>query len=193
MNRPELQKWISAEITAQLKELKEQLNKEMLEDMNKIKKSILSEVAAIMEQKMEQKIKAETHKNVTLACEGVTKSVNKRLDQINNQMIVVSQDQANSSREQTREIVLSMGQQVCDTVYSNVIAEINKELVPKINNMAQWVNYNLQDGNEVVDSYRRAVEYRSSKLDPNLKLLTDGGKDKRVISPHVRTFFADDD
>jgi hypothetical protein len=87
-----------------------------------------------------------------------------------------------------RELAL-VGQQICDSVYEQVITEINEQIVPKVNDLVEYVNYRLQDGNEVVDSYRRAVEHRCV----GTKLITDGVDDSRIISEHVRLFFGSDD
>src|SRR6185312_6764485 len=118
----------------------------------------------------------------------VEKKIVHHIDRANNQIVVANNQQLAVANEKTREMIIAVGQQVCDTVYERVITEINTEVVPKVNNMVQWVNYNMQDGGEVVDSYRRAVEHQH-RPDSKIKLLTDGKKDKRIITEHIRTFF----
>ena len=92
---------------------------------------------------------------------------------------------ADSSRE-----LATMTKDITVAVYDKVLCEINQTLVPQINQMGRWVNFNMQDGDQLVDIYRRRVEHQSSG---NTKMLTAGGSaDKRVISPHIRTMFGED-
>lgn len=127
-----------------------------------------AEISAVVEAKMSQQIVVgrDTHQ---LALEG--QLVNMRA--IESQLVAVIESQ--SAR-----------------VYDQVVADINETIVPQVNNMVEWVNHNMQDGNETVDRFRRAVESQH-RLDPRIMLLTDGKRDDRIISPHVRTFFSNDD
>lgn len=92
---------------------------------------------------------------------------------------------------------LSLVQQQIETakseIFGQIVDEINEKVVPQMNTAMQWVSYNMQDGGEVVDGYRRAFEQQTNKLDPNVKLLGYGKTDNRIISPHVRTFFGGPD
>ena len=102
-----------------------------------------------------------------------------------------------SPQKQMTALVTAISNQITEKigqeVYQQIIGEINEKIVPQVNNMVEWVNYNTQDGGEVVDSYRRAAELQANKIDPNIRLITDGSKDKRIISEHVRTFFGGPD
>lgn len=89
-------------------------------------------------------------------------------------------------RQSTRELVKVATTQMAEQVYKKV----TNELRPQIQNAMEWINYNTQDTDGLVDAYRREVEYRHQGGDQ--RLLTDG-KDKRVISEHVRTFWSEDD
>jgi hypothetical protein len=80
---------------------------------------------------------------------------------------------------------------VSGDVYNKVISELNTTIVPRLNSALQWVSYNMQDVDSIVDTYRREVETVSSGIDPAQLLLTTGATDKRIITPHVRTFFED--
>lgn len=196
-----LRAWISAEITMQLRELKEQINKEVVEDLKILQKTIADEVTrevigqvtTRMNGDIDRKVKSATTRLVDSARTEIISNVEKKIahiDRTNNQIVVANNQQLAAANEKTREMIIAVGQQVCDTVYERVITEINTEVVPKVNNMVQWVNYNMQDGGEVVDSYRRAVE-NQHRPDPKIKLLTDGHRDKRIITEHIRTFFSD--
>jgi hypothetical protein len=91
-------------------------------------------------------------------------------------------------QRETQTAVAAMGRRV----YAQVITEINERVVPQVDSMMQMMRYKMEDGTEVIDSYRRAVEYQSRAADGTLAI-TDGTIDKRVISPHVRMFFGGPD
>lgn len=122
----------------------------------------------------------------------ISREIDKRFSENNNQLVVANNNQLNQMKEATREIVLAVGNQIEASVYEKVVGEINENIVPQVNNMVEYVNYKLQDGGEVVDGYRRAVEHQANKIDPNVRLLTYGKTDKRIISDHIRTFFEDE-
>ena len=92
------------------------------------------------------------------------------------------------TRAETHELVAAVGQQICDTVYDQLVSEINEKLVPKINNMVQWVNHNIQDGDAVVTDYRRAAESQARAGN----LLPSTARDDRVISENVRLVFSEE-
>lgn len=100
-------------------------------------------------------------------------------------------DSALTTTHSKHELAL-VSQELQTTVRDAVIADINRTIVPQINKMASWVNFQLQDDDLVVDAYRRGVEqqFRSDTL-----RLTgaDAANDKRIISPYVSTFFGEDD
>lgn len=104
----------------------------------------------------------------------------KKIPQTNNMQLA----RVDASSKEITAIV----QKATDQVYDDVMNEIDRTITPKVNRMVQWVNYNTQDGAEIVDSYRRQVEKQSG---PSNMMITDGKKDKRVISANVRTFFED--
>lgn len=86
----------------------------------------------------------------------------------------ISKDAAN------RELV--MGQRMCTAVYDRVISDVNANVVPLVNNMTQWVNYAMQDGDELADDYRRTIE-------DNLPRLRDDEIPPRDLTPNIRFFF----
>ncbi len=77
-----------------------------------------------------------------------------------------------------------------EQVYTQIITEINRDVVPKVNQLMQWVNYNMQDGGEIVTDYRRAVEHQTND---GTMLLTDHAEagDDRLIAPNIRLFFSE--
>ncbi len=189
----ELQLWIRTEIATQILEMKTQINASLVSDLKSIQQQIIDSVTA----DSDKKIKKHVAKNANyfsgkiddqIATE-VAKSVESNVlmqQSKNNQLAIVR-------KQETTELVLAVCQKAQTAVYNNVMREINEKVVPKVNNMVQWVNYNMQDGAGVVDDYRRQVEHQSVKFDPNMKLVTDGKRDDRIISPHIRTFFSNED
>ncbi len=173
--------FIRAEVNRQLRELKVQLNKEIVEDLRDMQADLMKTITPIITSTVEQQVRAalatmhvEVDKKVAKATSEVTEANNKQLA---------------VSHQSTRELVRAASTEICDDVYRQVINEINEKVVPKVDNMMQWVNYKTRDEDETVDSYRRAVERQAN---PELRMLTDGKHDGRIISPYVRTFFGDD-
>ncbi len=170
-----------AEITRQLREMKTQLNKEIIEDLRDMQAELIKKITPIITATVEQQVRValstvhiEVDKKVTKAMNDVTAHNNKQLA---------------VSNQSTRELMRAASTEICDDVYRQVINEINEKVVPKVDNMMQWVNYKTRDEDETIDSYRRAVERQAN---PELRMLTDGKHDGRIISPYVRTFFGED-
>lgn len=171
----QLKHWISKEIARQVYDMKKQLNREIAEHLNTAEIEILARVR--------EGVRADTDRKVKTAADFASREVerlDKKLENMNN-AVVVADIAANAKN--TREVSLAVGQQV----YTKIMDKINNEIVPKVNNMVQWVNYNMQDGGEVADEYRRAVEM---DMRHDTEYITDG-KSNPLISPHVRLFFED--
>lgn len=81
--------------------------------------------------------------------------------------------------------LMKLSDDVTNAATIKVMGEINTKVLPKINNIVQWVGHQLQDGNEMVNEYRRDI----TRAD--IMYLTDGKIDRTMITPHVRTMFAD--
>jgi hypothetical protein len=177
---------INAEVTKQLREMKQQLNKEIVEDLQAMRSGIREDITRQITDMIQREVSAQMQQ-ATAPGGVIDKKINKHSDAI----IEVNNRQLVAARESTKELVQHIGQGICNTVYGQVIGELNEKIIPKVNNMVQWVNFKLEDGHEVVDLYRRAVEYQANSAD--LRLITDGKKDERIISEHVRTFFGEDD
>ncbi len=173
--------FIRAEVNRQLRELKVQLNKEIVEDLRDMQADLMKTITPIITSTVEQQVRA------ALATMHV--EVDKKVAKATSEVTAANNKQLAVSHQSTRELVRAASTEICDDVYRQVINEINEKVVPKVDNMMQWVNYKTRDEDETVDSYRRAVERQAN---PELRMLTDGKHDGRIISPYVRTFFGDD-
>lgn len=111
--------------------------------------------------------------------------ITEKLEQQDNQL-AVRNNQITELKTATRELIKTATTQMAEKVYKR----INDEMGPQIQNAVEWVNYNTQDTEGLINDYRKAVEHNHRA--GGQKLLTDG-KDKRVISEHVRTFWSEDD
>jgi hypothetical protein len=172
-------------------ELKFQLNRDIVEDMEVMKCQIIKELTSSLTDKMRQMIAlsvadAKRDMMVELAAK-----LDARVDNNNKQIVLANNKQLGAIKEITKEIVKTAGAEIESQVYKKVINDMNTRIMPQLNNMASWVNFNLEDGNEIVNNYRNAVEYEAHGTD-FLRLEGSGKKDSRIISPHVRTFFKDD-
>ncbi len=192
-NRPKTQQdLISEEITRQLIELKAQLNKEILEDLKVLQQQITHDVINAIESNLMvnvnggmkrmnrdiQAVKATVSHVNEVVCELKTNPPAAQ----NNQLAVMG-------RKETKNLVLAVVQQAKDEVFNQVMCEVNETIVPQVERMVEWVNYNTQDGGEIVTDYRRAVEHQANGS--KLKMLTYGKTDKRIITPHIRTFWSE--
>lgn len=134
-----------------------------------------------------------------MARPGPTADIDRLSDYVTNAVAAESRrlsEQVGSSQlvlanqaEETKELICNMAEQMQMQIYSDVIAEINAEVAPRIASMAEWISFSTADGGEIVTQYRRESEAR---LNGDLLLLTDGSKDGRMLSAHVRTFRAYD-
>lgn len=180
---------VTAEITKQLIELKEQINREMMEDfatMKSILKKELTEELTTLISKVKSNDSASVEKIVD-------QRVSQEVTKINQAIVATNNKQLTTVKQNTKEIIQVVARQIKTEVRDEIIGEINEKIVPQVENMCNWVNYNMQDGAEVVTDYRRAVEAQTRPSD--LKLLTDGSgrsADSRVISQHVRMVFSED-
>jgi hypothetical protein len=107
--------------------------------------------------------------------------------------IITERDDARAANDKqlvvsTKQTMALIGEKIQSDVTADIMHSINTNLMPKVNQAMQWVNYNMEDGSAVVDKYRRAVE--SKQFGDDLAI-TDGSQDKRIISQNVRTYFSD--
>ena len=178
----DLKQWISAEITNQLKELKDAINRELVNDLKLMQTQITKQVVA----ELTPKISYEASK-----VKSFTDDLRRDMDKSNNQIALTNTQQIVAVKQATRELVMQVGQQITNQVYGKVLGEINEKIVPKVNNMIEFVKYQTQDGGEINDSYRRAVHAQSNPHLDSTKLITDGRNDPQILSPHISLFFGD--
>lgn len=174
--------FIRSEITAQLIVMKRQIDIEIAEDMKKIEAKIATEVAAVMS------AVASAEQKSTASVEAVKKDVDMKVASAKNQIVLANNNQLATVQEQTKQMMQAVGQQITNVAYKKVIAEINREIVPKVNSMVEYVNYQMQDPGEIVTDYRRAVDRQANG---DHKMITDGN-DGHIISEHVSLFFRED-
>jgi hypothetical protein len=99
-----------------------------------------------------------------------------------NQLMTVSNSKA---------LINKAVQMACDVVYDQVIGDINEKIVPQLDKAMNWVSYSIEDGSETTDKFRRKVD--AVYANDGSRALTDGKKDERNITEHMRLFFADND
>jgi len=173
----ETRQWISQEITMQLFELKDQLNKEISRDISIMKQQIIQELKISQDHSIDR--------NTSYKSSHKGSQRNTPNDQ---QLAIINPEQKKMMIAISRQVCEKMCNQVSEVVYNRIVDEIDTKIMPQVNNMVEWVNYNMEDGGIVVDKFRREVEKQSSG---ETKFLTDGKNQKNIISPYVRTMFAD--
>lgn len=185
---------LGAQSGAQLdpyQELKYQLNRDIVEDMEVMKCQIIKELTLSLTDKIKQLIAQSVADAKRDMMTELVAKLDSKVDNNNKQIVLANNKQLGVIKEITKEIVKTAGAEIESHVYKKVINDMNTRIMPQLNNMASWVNFNLEDGNEIVNNYRNAVEYEAHGSD-FLRLEGNGKKDSRIISPHVRTFFKDD-
>lgn len=159
---------------------------------SELEKKLIDAMSVIMEQKimeLRSSLTIQITNDVMNKMKGeVNAAVDEKIEKAGSLALVTA-----DVPQQLQSAIIMATEQIGSSVYKQVIDEINEKVVPQVNGMVEWVNYNLQDGGEVVDQYRRAAEMQANKIDPSVKLLTFGATDKRIISEHVRTFFGGPD
>jgi hypothetical protein len=168
--------FIREEITKQLRSLKKQIDIEISSDL----------------EKLDAKFAAALSEATKKAADDVTRvrsEVDAKVDTAKNQIVATNSNQLAVVRESNRKMLQEVGQQITNATYKKVVAEINRELVPKLNGMVEYVNYQMQDTTELVTDYRRAV---NDQVNGGQKYITDGNN-KGIISEHVSMFFRDEE
>lgn len=157
---------VRAEVSAQMRCLRDSINSDLVRDLEDLRKVITADVLAV---------------------------VDKRFAELDKQMAASNDKQLIATKNLTKEMAIAACDQASKNAYKMVLKNINETLVPKINSVVEWVNYNTQDTGELVTEYRRAVELQSRHDD--LKLLASAkGEDKRAWGPNasIRVMFGED-
>ncbi len=152
---------IREEVTRQLSILKSQLNEEISKAFADMTKKITLDIDQKLSQKTEEAV----------------------ANTMSRQLALVASDRRNElavEREVTQKLIQATGQQICKNVYGKVVDDINKKIVPKVNNMVDFVTYKMNDGEEVINNFRRGIHERNSQ--PGVQ-----------ISENVGLFFNEND
>jgi hypothetical protein len=186
MSKPkDPQRDLRDEIQRQLVLLKRQLDKELAEDLKKLRTELRAEILAELRG-------AARDAAVDAARDAARDAVRAEIPKAKSELESTLNNQlATRSETAGRELVATACRQMGNVVYKKVIEEVNHTLVPKIDNMATWLNYQTQDTAELVNDYRRAVYKQNCE---GQLALTDGGKpNKPYIQPGVDVFFGEND
>ena len=168
------------EITKQLKQLKQQLDRELLDDLKELRAGLLAD--------LKQHISNEIKVNLKTVSENMRKETNNQLVVANDMQLVA----VTNAAKMNKEIAGAICKQASEHAYNLVINEINTNVMPKVDNMMQWMSYQTQDTTELITDYRRAVHKQSSTNAGNL--LTSGGTGSSSrIQPNVEMFFTEGD
>lgn len=196
-----LKEWIATEITTQLKELKAAITNEFIDHLNTMKRDlhedVLRDSILRIQPEIDRKIRVHISNTIDPTLQKMDNDIKENLNLRNNQIVLASNNmlgsQISAINQNTKELIMEAGRQITNTVYSQIISEINEKIVPKVNNMVEYVSYQMQDGGETVLDYRKEVEKQVNKnLQPDIKAITDGREHKQIISEHVRVFYGDD-
>jgi hypothetical protein len=175
--------FIRGEVTSQLIAMKRQIDVEIAGDISKLE----AKFSAMISGQISSAIAA-SEARTTVNVDALKKDVEVKVAAAKNQIVVANNNQLATVQESTKQMLHAVGQQITNATYKRVITEINREIVPKVNSMVEYVNYQMQDPGEIVTDYRRAVHQQANG---DNKMITDG-KDSHIISEHVSLFFRED-
>jgi hypothetical protein len=116
--------------------------------------------------------------------------IDKKLDVLKADVLKINSDKQLPIVADDKNKAITLKKEIYSAVCNQIVNEINEKIVPKVNNAVQWINYNMQDNDETIDNYRRAVERQSNRSETKLLTLAT---DERIISPFVRTMFSEND
>ena len=182
MDKQEIEHMISAEVKKQLKIFAKKLNN----DINTLLQKSEARINATHKKELEnlrESLKRTTDR--VDKTENTLNETNNRLTETNTQIVLAG----DSQRLQTKKMIVSVGSQIQKQVYDSVNKKLQTEVIPKLQNMVQMVNYHTEDTTDLVNSYRMAVHNQDNEIQHNM--LTDG-TDKRVITQHISTVFSYD-
>jgi hypothetical protein len=192
---PEQTRWIQDEITRQIVEAKQVIDREMDEQLaagiKKVHEALSAEIGRQISSAIQSKIAPVAAEVASKVVGEAVANLDQRINENNRQIVVSGKNQLELVKKTTKELMMTVGQEITNAVYDRVSEEINTKVVPQMARMVQYVQYQTQDGGEVVTDYRRAVAQQAAAGEA--KMLTNGGDTKHIITPHVRTFFTADD
>lgn len=185
----EQKKFIRTEITSQLNAMSTQLLAQLRSELALSQQELKQQCDQAKQQCDQVK---QQNDAVTRQCANVTKQLN----DVNGQLTVSNDRQIAALKRSTQELAVAVTKKVSAVVsaqvYDKVIGELNTSIVPQVNQVVNWMAYSTQDGQGVVDDFRRNTMSQFT-ADPGTRLLTNGGNTSHIISDHVRVCFTDDD
>lgn len=106
-----------------------------------------------------------------------------------------SSNNALIAADQTKKIAAATCAQAAVEIHKRVMASVRTDIethvMPEIRKTAEWVAYQTQDDADVVRGYRERVF--SDHVGSDLKMLTSGTNNDKVIAPHVYKFYGEDE
>lgn len=177
------------EITKQLTRMKMEINQNLVDDLKEMRELITKDVIDAVQSYLDKELiklhhggSARDIKNEVMA------DMNKKMADMNNQIALVGDKQLVATKQMAETITSAASKQI----YQAVLTEINDKIMPKVNNMVQWVNYQTQDTTELITDYRHAVAEQSYNSDR--KFLAIKGEDKKSwAGGNVRVMWDDSD
>ena len=167
-------------VQEELVKLKRQIDAEFMKDLAELKYELVGMINEMKDAEVIQPMNKSTQDNIECMRENT-----------DNQIVSIREEtkqQLAQLRESTKELIVKFGAEVQKNTYNKVIDNINKTIVPRMDNLIEYVNYHNQDGQEIITNYRRAVDDRVN----GQKMLTDGVDDGRIISENVSMFFGEE-
>ena len=90
------------------------------------------------------------------------------------------------------QTVKQISNEVGAKIYKKIVDDINTKIVPQVERVAEWVNYNVQDGTEIVNEYRQGVQRAATS--GHLAIKAGDSRANAVSEFQRKTFcFTDDD
>jgi phage I-like protein len=138
--------------------------------------------------KLKRQLDIEIKRDIDALRSELTKTVDEKTTVQSTQLAAIQQNndrQLTTMKEATKQLLVNFGTQITKQTYEKVITEVNQKIVPRIDGLIEYVNYQNQDGQEIITDYRRAVDHRVN----GQQFLTDGQDDDRILGPHTSLFF----
>lgn len=198
---------VAEEVAKIRQEIKAEINREIARDLKLLRDQIVQDVLVETKVYIDEKLAAlptgggggvnleALKKELVKEVDRKVASANTQLVAVNNQQLIVAKQ---AMKDSIRELVPVIKKEVGKEVYAVVISEVNEKIVPQVNNMMEWVNFQTQDTGELITQYRRAV-HKVAEGENSGKAITyegksgGGGKKKTDLGANVSLFFENDD
>lgn len=195
-NNAAIRRMVAEEVHKMKTEVSEALLTELREMREIITREVMDTIQTYLDQELTRIPRSRngpvSSANIQEVKREVMEEMDRKLEGMNNQIVLSNNKQILATKQLTKEMAGAITAAASKQVYQAVISEINTKIVPKVNDMVQWVNYNMQDTGELITDYRRAVEEQSRGGDMKL-LASSRGEDKsRWAGGNVGLFFTED-